>query len=738
MLILLFGIEKAFTGALILLLTPLYHFGAFVFKIFLILSTGNLLETEAYKLMLENFYIVLGIVLLFFLAFTLLKTMVNPDDTTKTATTAKKVVINLVTSGIIMALLPTIFSFLFDFQHAFLVRQNTIGRFFGYGSTTSAENYEPDSSSVRTIEVASYTLANGVWTAFFNVDPEHEDCIEVYDETLSEKEKLATCQDTIESDDKRAFTGGAVLVRNDGTVENASGKHSFTTTMKYVENTGSFGAYKIFAQEVVDDKVSMNFLLAVVAGILLIYVGVSYSIDMAVRLVKLIFYQLIAPIPVFARVIPEGKMSSMFNEWLKITFTCYFEVFIRIFIFYFCIYLCNAMLETDFISGANPNPDVINIWQYGFWTALFTQAMIIIGLILFMKQAPGLISKLFGIDSSNMKLGIREKLANSGVFTAGAIAGGALTAGVRNVSNKYAAGREKGHGRLRSALGAARSGIAGTVSGGVRAGFAGKSAKSFGDMKGAASKGATGAIDARNRRANYRAAHGGFVGSVKGHIKDFGGSVKNYIVDESIEGLTRESNSMGKLASRYSAFSDGIEQILEKEQLKGGGSVFLGNGFALTNYAAFDTAAQNLATARAQFNNGSISAVQLRAVEGAYISARDAVRDELIDISLEGSKGASYTALTAKGQAALKDSLVNAEALQATILENANTKVVQDIMGSSGNNALKDIMDGTPLKSTSFSHNGTKLKDAAKVAQGQADIKIAEMNKENAAKGDKK
>lgn len=220
-------------------------------------------------------------------------------------------------------------------------------------------------------------------------------------------------------------------------------------------------------------------------------------------------------------------------------------------------------------------------------------------------------------------------------------------------------------------------------------------------------------------------------------MKDFGGSVKNYVLDESIEGLTRESQSMGKVVSKYNTFNDTIENLLEKEQAKGNGSLFLGNGFALTNYAVFDASAQNLATAKAHFNNGAISAAQLRAVEGAYIQARDNVRDELMNMSLEGAKGKAYQALTAKGQAALKDSLVNAESLQATILENASSKVVQNIMGANGNNALNDIINGNSLNVSSFTHNGSKLKDAAKVAQGQAEIKIAEMNKEQAAKGDK-
>ena len=44
----------------------------------------------------------------------------------------------------------------------------------------------------------------------------------------------------------------------------------------------------------------------------------------------LVFYQLIAPLPILFRM--HEKTAKIFSSWLKITATCYFEVYIRIFI----------------------------------------------------------------------------------------------------------------------------------------------------------------------------------------------------------------------------------------------------------------------------------------------------------------------------------------------------------------------------------------------------------------------
>lgn len=138
------------------------------------------------------------------------------------------------------------------------------------------------------------------------------------------------------------------------------------------------------------------------------------------------------------RVIPEGKLSGSFGKWVQITVTCYLEVFIRIFVLYFCVYLCIAIASSDFLNNS--------VWQYGFMTWLFTKAFIFMGLITFMKQAPKLISDITGIDSGNMKMGIKDKLKEGGLFTAGhalAAAGagiGGLIAG-KSLTSAYRAGK---------------------------------------------------------------------------------------------------------------------------------------------------------------------------------------------------------------------------------------------------------------------------------------------------------
>jgi len=708
------GIMEGLYSAFLWLVGGLYTVATVVFELFIVLASGELVSADSYRLLVQNFYIVIGIIMLFFLAFTILKGMVNPEEQKKGTTAVKTIIINVVTSALMLAVLPSIFAFAYDFQDAIIVEQNTIGKFFGFGG----EGDGTPTSNLKKVKQGAYQIVNGVYTAFFTVNEDY--CAEQsIPDGLSEKEKMDYCQ-------------GAVVANK-----------TLLEAINTVDQNGNFNNYTPFSKSIVENKVSFNFLLALVAGALLIYVGVSYCFDMAVRLIKLVFFQLIAPIPIFMRIIPDGKMSGVFGTWVKKTLSCYAEVFIRIVLFYFVVYLCTEMLKSDFMSN--------QVYQYGWFVGLLAKAFTLIGLIMFMRSAPKLLGDLIpGFDSGSMSLGIRDKLAAGGALTGAAALGAGVTSLARNVSNKWGnkenwkakSGKNKGKvtfGSIaKNTLGGLGSAAAGATSGLVRGGKNALGAKTYEDVKKSATSGARDAVKARDKRASYKASHDGNGGVILGHAKDSLVKAKRWLIDESLEGLTKESERMSKLAGSYNAFNDNVEMMLEKEQAKGAKSVFNGHGFSLKKYANFDAEAQKLAQAKADFNRGIIDIAALNAAEAAYAAAKDDVTKEVMNLALEGSNSANYKALDAKAQAAIKDSLVNAEKLKATILENANTKVVQDIMGKDGNDTLKDVLNNGTLTTDAFEHNGSKLKDEAKVEQGKADVKIAEMNKENAAKGEQK
>lgn len=358
---------------LIALVGSLYELVSKAFELFYVLSEASTIEKSVYENVVKNFYLIIGIVMLFTIAFSLLKSMVSNDDDKGTAN-AGKIVTNFVTSIIILLILPTIFSFAFSFQTA-VVNQNTIGRIFGMNTTENSGN---------SIASAGNEMANSVFTAFFT--PSDDFCNE-------NTEEGKECSELLKNDDET-------------TLYEAIGS---------VNKNGWFGIYSSFGNQVADGDVSFNFFVLLIAGLFLLYVVASFCLDLGVRLVKLVFYQIIAPIPVFMRVVPDGKLSNTFNEWTKITITCYIEVFLRLFIIYFGVFLVSAFLNDKGLGTlfSNLNGGI----------GLIAKAILVLSIVVFMKQAPKLIGDLFGIDSSNMKLGIMDKLAAGGMFAAAGAVG---------------------------------------------------------------------------------------------------------------------------------------------------------------------------------------------------------------------------------------------------------------------------------------------------------------------------
>lgn len=535
------AISKTFISIGIWIVTGIYTVAAAAFRIFLILADGELISSSSYDLMIKNMYIVIGIVMLFILAFGILRSMVNPDDQKKGTETVKKIIINLIVSGVSIVLLPSVFSFLFDFQSS-IINNNVIGRFFNYGSSGNMEASSEDAR--ERVKEGAYRIANGVYTAFFNVADCSENSEECPDVKSTEYAKLP-----------------------DGTATN-----SLKDVIADVEKDGKFSYYTIFSESVDNGEIDFNFILSLIAGCLLTYVGISFCFDMAVRLVKLIFYQVIAPFPIFLSIIPDTKVSDMYSKWIKVTLTCYLEVFVRILSLYFAIYLCDTLLS----SGGFFSSEAIT--SQGWFIRGLAKAFVLMGIITFMRQFPKLLSEVTGIDSGNMKLGIRDKLKDGGFFAAGALAGGALTAATRNAVNagKNTVNKFKdikgktGKDRTRaigSAVGSTFSGlgsvIAGGVSGGVRSGKSGFKAGSVSDMKNSASSGASAAVKAREKRDAYKAKHGGHtIGVISGHFEDAWDSGMRWAGINNIETYQREISSMENVNSKVDAVADEARKVL--------------------------------------------------------------------------------------------------------------------------------------------------------------------------------
>lgn len=532
-------------GLLMWIDTVIYGFVDYVYDIFDKLAKLNLFKAENYQTIVSRIYVVLGLIMLFALAYSLLKAVINPDEFAKGETSFPKLIKNVVVSLVIIAVLPTVFTVAFNFQNAVLNKNTIPGLIFGVDS----EDYNKATDANAGRDMSYYVLS-----AFLH--PNFDWCNEkgyTVDDHKSGDVNLSACASEINGDGDWLLTNGENLK---------------SVTEKFKAGTYDISAFNDFGKSAAAGKLTYNVFISTIAGVFLLYVLLNFCFDMAVRVVKLMFFQIIAPIPVICRVIPGGKLKDVFSDWTKKTISTYVEVFIRIAIMYLGVFMINQVI------GNFSRADFGNL---GPSQKLITEALVIMGVVIFMRQAPKLIGDMFHLDSGGMKLGLMDKLAMGGALTAGAVAGGAfgtlgrnLVSGVRGVKNADGAWN-----KVKAGLFGAASVGAGTLSGAARGFNRGKGAKNLADMKKAAGGAVAATSAAKAKRDAYRASHTSASGALDtlgnvmlGHISDAVVGVAEYFGVNNVEDLVNDNKLIDDIASKKKAVATSVESVIDKEASK--------------------------------------------------------------------------------------------------------------------------------------------------------------------------
>lgn len=680
---------------LLLLDGVIYNLVDWLYDIFDFLARVNIFSNDTYSEIVQRIYVILGLFMLFVLAYSLLKATINPDEFAKGENSFPSLIKNVVISLVIIVLLPMIFTVAFNIQNVVLNNDTIPSLILGTDEFERIENSD-----------AGHRMAYYTFRAFFH---ENEDWCESEENNYSISD--GTC---------------AQNIRGNGGWFDRNGE-PLSDVRAGIENGESFSNYSNFGEAVTAGEIQYMFLLSTAAGIFLIYVLLNFCFDLAVRVVKLAFYQIIAPIPVVCRILPGGNMKDVFSKWVKQVISVFLEVFIRIGIMNLGVFLITEIIDNfEGISGLS---------SLDFTQQCIVVALLIMGVVIFIRQAPKLLGDLLHLDTGGMKLGLMDKLAMGGGLLAGAAVGGGLTSGVRNLVGgikgtahnvKNASGfRGKAGALIGGTLGAAKSTIGGAGSGLVRGGFAGRGAKNFKDMRGAASTAAKGAAEARTKRENYKAAHrkkipvvGGIIGAGLGHGADLLGSAGRFVGLGNIDALRAENAAMAEITDAESAFNNEFESTLLKNLNKGKTSL------AGANLSTFSAAKQRLDQAR-------LTGVNVAGAEKAY---KDAIKD--VQKSLHNklfSSQSNWNKLSQDDQIALGQLRVKATEYRGAIMNNSSLQALRDagIVGSDF--AMnKDISESVFYDAA----NGTKsvvskMGDNIKLHTASNDVNISAMKQKN-------
>lgn len=306
-----------------------------------------------------------------------------------------------------------------------------------------------------------------------------------------------------------------------------------------------------------DGTATNDWFTGAIVGVALIVFLLVLCVDVIIRRLKLIFMNVLAPIPIVSYVDPKDKM---FNTWFKMYVSIYLDLFIK-------------LIAMSILVNLLKKENLVALWG-GDSSSLLEKFFYIVAILVFAKVVPSMITKVFGIESSG---GSFKDIVGMAKGAAGFGAGAALGGIAGAVTGK-------GFGRLTGAakgmMMGAGSGSKGNINGGSKA-IAAQNARindakanglGFFDRAIASAQGAVGyspkarmdnnlktTVDKKSTLDNFR--------KHKGNIEDMADS-SNYMSD------LKTKVAMGKVSKedmkanrdKFIAANEGVSDWMRKDQ----------------------------------------------------------------------------------------------------------------------------------------------------------------------------
>jgi hypothetical protein len=503
-------VTEAFLGIILTLDSWIYSLISSAYKIFMAIASARILSSDAYTAIANKVYIIIGVGMLFVLAYAIMKAIIDPDQMSKGDMAGGKILKSIAIAVIGLIVTPLIFDLAYMAQGKML-EDDILGKIF-FRTEDSVENIEGYEFNYdqELHNTGGAVAATSVWQAFFYpADGEDPTKIMADPDIVRMNANIAAtaCAGTLLIGIAGAiggfFTGGAGWVVAGAAVASCVGAYVADSNADQVEQaideevslaeaftmvssgeTG-FAVFQAFIEPIDEGQIKYTWFISTVCGAFVAYAFVSYAIDMGLRAAKLAYYQIIAPIPLILGVLP--KNGDRVGKFAKAVFSTFLEVFVRISVVYIVIYIIAHLNELFSTVGALWDSENLTTVE-----SMIAMALLIIGLVLFAKQAPKIISDTFGLNAGGLEgLNIMKKLRDGEVFTAGTVAGSALKSGVNGFTSNFRKthktmpdGSSRRRGMTERLFGGMGSAMYGAAAGGIRSGVGrARSGKPVGGVK---------------------------------------------------------------------------------------------------------------------------------------------------------------------------------------------------------------------------------------------------------------
>lgn len=430
-----------------------------LYQIFYYVATATIIEGETVRNFYSRVQLILGVIIMFKVAISLFNGIMNPDSLNDNkngfSSIIKRIVMVLIMLVLMVPLnIPNVgsedsydnnsqeswnarmnnngilFGTLFEIQSR-LLSQNTISKLI-LGDNDNDEEYSLDGS------YSGYQLSSIILKSFVTpnvlvdgLDPEDDknrvcsadalssqydddsyaDIYDQYESTMIPSNVLSMVNVSCSPEESIGQKIGTVL----GTIAGGAGGAVIGGPIGLL--IGAFGA-NTAADAIVDYQngayyaFSYSYIFSTLIGVLVVILLVSFTVDAAIRVFKLAILKLIAPVPILSYIDP--KTESTFQNWLKMIGTTFADLFIRLGILNLIVFFIKELDSNGFGLHLDDATGIVPI---------FAKLFIILGLLMFAKEAPKFITDALGIkDGGKLKLfGGMSRLGGLGATAAAGI-----------------------------------------------------------------------------------------------------------------------------------------------------------------------------------------------------------------------------------------------------------------------------------------------------------------------------
>ena len=406
-----------------------YFLLSLMYQIFFNVASVQLFENETIKNFYGRVQLIIGVFMIFKLTISILQGIMDPDKFTNPKEGFGSIITRVIVALVMLTLIVPInipnvenanslekyinnngilFGALYSLQDRILTN-NTLGRLIlgtndGMGDESTDQFETQNEKLVSSANVFATTILKG----FFRINMLPEESRDSDDESLqsnwycgnnlSDDNKkaieaytnLSTSTDTLLSDE---MIYGDCEINDDilSTLANAASHIPVVGT--FFENFGGESRY-LFV---------FHWFPAIIVGIVFLVILVGFTVDIAIRSIKLSILRLLAPIPIISYIEPKSsKDGGMFSSWVSALTSTYLDLFLRLAIVYFVIFLVQDMIANGIII--NEANGVI-----GFISCIF----IWLGLFFFAKMAPKFIKDVLGLKGTMSNVGLSGVLGGA-------------------------------------------------------------------------------------------------------------------------------------------------------------------------------------------------------------------------------------------------------------------------------------------------------------------------------------